>query len=112
MALKTFTWQPTSEASCTTQFRVLKAQFGDGYAQTAADGIHNQSESWTLNFVAQRQQILNIKTFLDAAKGTESFNWTPPLGQAMLVKASDYTVTPKDGDVYGLSVTFEQDVQP
>lgn len=112
MALKTFTWQPTSEASGTTQFRILTAQFGDGYTQTVADGIHNQSESWSLSFVAQRQQILAIKSFLDATKGTASFNWTPPLSSSILVKASEYHITPQGGDVYQLTVTFVQDYQP
>lgn len=110
--MKTFTWTPTNEATGTTRFRVLKAQFGDGYAQTVVDGLNNQSESWPLMFLAKRDTIMAIKTFLDATQGAESFQWTPPLGQSIFVKAGEYSITPKGGDVYSLSVTFEQDFQP
>lgn len=110
--MKTFTWRPTSDATGTTKFRILKAQFGDGYAQTAADGINNKCESWPLTFVAKRDKIIAIKNFLDATNGVESFQWTPPLGQPMSVKVGEYTITPKGADVYCLAVTFEQDFQP
>lgn len=110
--MKTFTWTPTGEATGTTRFRVLKAQFGDGYAQTTVDGLNNKSESWPLTFLAKHDKIIAIKMFLDATKGVQSFQWTPPLGKPLLVKASEYSITPKGSDVYSLSVTFEQDFQP
>ncbi|PRC93094.1 phage tail protein [Solimicrobium silvestre] len=110
--MKTFTWKPISETTGSTQFRVLKAPFGDGYAQTAADGINNKSESWPLSFIAKSNVIIEIKAFLDSLKGAQSFQWTPPLSKSILVQAGDYQITPNGGDVWTLTVTFEQSFQP
>jgi len=40
---ETFTWSPRVDPEGTSTFRVLRAQFGDGYAQEAGDGIHNET---------------------------------------------------------------------
>ena len=42
MAVEIFNWSPRINPQGRTKFRVLSAQFGDGYGQTAADGINNK----------------------------------------------------------------------
>jgi phage-related protein len=112
MAKPIFTWLPKNDATGTAKFNVLSAQFGDGYKQTAENGINNRSESWPLIFVGNKVRIMAIKGFLDSQKGAKSFYWTPPLSDKILVKAGDYSATPNGGGVYTLTVTFEQDFQP
>ncbi|MFJ2989950.1 phage tail protein [Collimonas sp. NPDC087041] len=111
MAKKVFTWLPKNEATGTTKFDVLTARFGDGYKQTAENGINNRSESWPLTFVGNKARIMAIMNFLDSCSGARSFLWTPPLSEQILVKAGGYTRTPNGGGVYTLTVTFEQDFQ-
>jgi len=112
MAKHVFVWSPKINATGTTKFDVLVAPFGDGYKQTAANGINNRTESWPLTFVGDEEKIKAIKRFLDARQGAESFWWTPPLSDPILVKAGEYATTPNGGGVYTLTVTFEQDFQP
>lgn len=57
--------------------RVLKAEFGDGYAQRAADGINNNplesAPRWTNLTEAEKNTIIN---FFDARAGYEAFLFT------------------------------------
>lgn len=57
--------------------RVLKAQFGDGYLQRAADGMNTMpvtlSLQWTNLILSERDYIIN---FLAARKGYQSFFYT------------------------------------
>ncbi|MCP6536485.1 phage tail protein, partial [Klebsiella pneumoniae] len=51
MAIEIFTWSPRVNPQQTVNFRVRKAQFGDGYAQVSGDGINTRSQDWELSFV-------------------------------------------------------------
>ncbi|MDR0259096.1 MAG: phage tail protein, partial [Comamonas sp.] len=79
---ETFTWCPRIEPQGTVSHRVLSAKFGDGYEQTAADGINTAMQSWPLSFVGRAAVIEPIKSFLDQHGSWQSFLWTPPLGAA------------------------------
>ena len=54
MAVEIFNWSPRINPQGRTKFRVLSAQFGDGYGQTAADGINNKVATWPLHFFKQK----------------------------------------------------------
>lgn len=107
-----FTWKHDAKPSGASTFRVLKAQFGDGYAQTAADGINNKSQSWPLSFTGRATAITPIKAFLDARGGAQSFFWTPPLGVQGYFRCPSYETKHLGGDVWQLSATFEESFQP
>jgi len=57
---------------------VLKAEFGDGYGQRAADGINNNMEKWELSYNelndAEVQVLLN---FFFGLNGVTNFAWQP-----------------------------------
>lgn len=58
--------------------RLLVADFGDGYGQTAPDGINTVVEEWSLSF--DDYPLADIKTitdFLDGLGSAKSFYWTP-----------------------------------
>ena len=111
MATEIFTWAPKIESSGTVKFRVLKAQFGDGYAQTAPDGINNRSGSWPLSFTGAVAKIGEIAAFLDRHAGSRSFFWTPPLGLQGRFKAGEYQPVDHGGGIYTITVTFEESFQ-
>ncbi len=112
MTTQTFTWSPVVEPTGTATYRVLKAQFGDGYAQTAADGINNKSQTWPLQFRGTAAKIAPIRDFLDACSGYQAFFWTPPLGSQGYYKCASYTLKPMGAGKYELAATFEQAFQP
>ncbi|WP_036170342.1 phage tail protein [Massilia sp. 9096] len=109
---QTFTWAPDAKPTGTTTFRVLKAQFGDGYAQTAQDGINNKSESWPVTFTEDVSIVAGIKAFLDALGGAASFQWTPPNSVPGFYKCDSYSMKQVDGAIWQLSATFNQSFQP
>ena len=112
MPLQTFTWCADKEATGTHQFKVRTAQFGDGYAQTAADGINNKSQQWPLTFTKRMAEAEAIKQFFDSHSGSVSFLWKPPLETERLFKVSSYSVNPLGAGWYRISATFEQSFNP
>ncbi|NOK93697.1 phage tail protein, partial [Escherichia coli] len=65
MAIEIFTWSPRVNPQQTVNFRVRKAQFGDGYTQVSGDGINTRSQDWELSFVGTEDYIRPIKQFFD-----------------------------------------------
>lgn len=112
MATETFTWCPLIDPVGDVQHRTLRAQFGDGYAQVAADGINARSESWPLSFVGRLSAIAPIRAFLDRHGGWRAFLWTPPAGQLSQYRAAAYQLRAHGGDIYTLSVTFTEAHKP
>jgi phage-related protein len=73
-----FDWCVT-DASYDLEPTIIKAQFGDGYAQRRAAGINTQARKWSLsmkNIDAATSKA--VDAFLSARNGVEIFNWTPP----------------------------------
>jgi phage-related protein len=112
MTTPTFTWAPTGQPNGTLKFRVRTAQFGDGYSQRVADGINNKISSWPLTFVGKKADMQAIAAFLDERAGWQAFNWTPPAGVQGYYQAGEYNLSPIGGDVYTLTVTFQQVFSP
>lgn len=108
----TFTWKHDARPSGAVTLRTLTAQFGDGYKQTAADGINNKAQSWPLIFTGLSATVTPIKDFLDARMGYQSFFWTPPLGVQGYYKCASYAPRHLGGDLYEIAATFEQSFQP
>jgi len=112
MAYQMFTWCPRIDPTGTHSFRVLSAQFGDGYKQSVGDGINNEVQTWPLQFTGDAAYINGIVSFLRAHRGYLPFQWTPPLGELGLYEAGEFSVTPHGGGKYTLAVTFEQRFAP
>lgn len=109
LKMEKFTFKPLTRPVASIAMRTLVAQFGDGYAQRAGDGINLRSENWPLEFFGCEEEIKGIKDFLDRHNGFKSFLWTPPMGVEMqFVTPEGYTLTPVSGCLYSLNVTFIQ----
>lgn len=119
MALDTFTWNANivSGAAGTKTYKVLTAQFGDGYKQVAAYGINNVSQSWPLTFKALKadnSDLLSLMAFLDSKQGYQAFYWTPPVLGAVqgIYRCSSFQLTGESGEVYTITATFEESFLP
>ena len=112
MSTETFTWVPKVEPVGSVEFRLKTAKFGDGYQQTAADGINNKTQSWPLTFVGDEARIKAIVAFLDRHAGAKAFSWTAPLAGPALYRCKGYQPTPMGAGLYSLTATFEQAFHP
>jgi len=112
MSYLEFTWPLETDPTGEERLRVLTAQFGDGYKQTAGDGINNLVQSWPLQFTGSAAYITEIRDFLRSHGGAKPFLWTPPLGVQGLYDAVDVKVQARGKDWYVLSTTFSQRFAP
>ena len=91
--------------------RVIRCQFGDGYAQTRPDGINNLVDEWDLTFEAlNSSERSSMQTFLDTIGAWDYFTWTP-VGETVSKKfkvVDGYTESPQSGDLYTISFTARQ----
>lgn len=77
----TYTWDTYEGTSGQGAFSTGVAQFGDGYAQDAGNGINNETQTWTHSATDISSDTLDeIIAFLRAHKGYIRFFWTPPNG--------------------------------
>ena len=73
-----FDWCVTS-ANYDLEPKVIKAQFGDGYAQRRPAGINTQAHMWSVEMRNITADIYSAAVaFLEARNGVDVFNWTPP----------------------------------
>lgn len=81
--METFTWTHDRGISAKHTPRVLKAQFGDGYAQRALDGLNAKESTWEVRFANRSTtEATAILDFLDARQGVEAFLFTPTGAEA------------------------------
>ena len=69
---------PTYGAQKTSQPKVRRVQFGDGYEQRLTFGLNQNPKSWSLTWEVSETDADTIETFLDARAAQESFDWTAP----------------------------------
>jgi len=113
MSTQTFTWQPHTNPEGKSTFRVLSAQFGDGYTQEVGDGINTETRSWPLEFVGYAEQIQPIRDFLRQHQGFKPFLWTPPMESApSLFVTRGFSLQHMGGKAFTLKVTFEERFAP
>ena len=106
----TFSWVPTSTSRATSTGLVRRAQFGDGYAQSIADGINPMSRAYDLTFTGSSALISQIAAFLDAHVGV-SFFFAHPIHGTGLYYCDSYSDS-GEGLTYTLTATFQQTFQP
>lgn len=68
---------PDKNHTVSSSHKVLTAKFGDGYEQRIADGINSLKEEYSLSFNTRtKEEIDNIRLFLNDKKGVGSFPYT------------------------------------
>ena len=110
MVTFTPTIAPSYNSNKNKDFRILSAEFGDGYAQRAADGLNYISENWQLSWsLLTEAQADEITDFFDARAGIDAFTWTTPDGDSKNFLVSEYTRVPIANDIYSVSATLDED---
>ena len=68
----------TVEATVSRGLRLQVAQFGDGYNQTALDGLNSQLEKWSIRTAPMsNEEAWGLESWVLRTKGSP-FLWTPP----------------------------------
>jgi phage-related protein len=105
----TFTYTPSYSGSVTHSPQVRSVQFGDGYEQRATFGINTDKRIWNLDFRGKDDTDANaITAFLEARGAVESFDWTPPYGDAGKWVCRSWSRTVISNGLSDISVTFEE----
>lgn len=111
--MATFSIAPDYGSPVEIEPRVLRGQFGDGYAQRTADGINHIAEKWDLTFgVRTPAEADAILTFLRARGGTEAFDWTSPTGTTGRWTCPRWSYVPNNAATNTITARFEQDFSP
>ncbi len=108
-----FPWCPTLSSRRRTRFRVRTVAMGDGYAQKVPEGLHVQANTWDLEFRKSTRELLEIRTFLEAAEGRHFF-WfqDPDTGRFHRVECEEFSNSPQDAPHQGrLSAVFVEVVR-
>lgn len=112
MPLQTFTppVAPSPGTGRTQQIKLLKAEFGDGYTQTALDGLNPIRRSLDLTWeTLTPTQAKTITDFLNARGGTDPF-WYTPSDETAPVKwtCEQWSDKNKKGGFRTITATFVQ----
>lgn len=94
----------------TKKYRIIKAQFGNGYQQRGKDGINNKMASWNVLWEnVTETEMDTIVAALDATNGTTNLTWTPP-DEATDKKwiVSGYNINPLSGSIFTVTASLEQ----
>lgn len=108
-ASETFPAHPPTACTRRSRPRVLKATFGDGYGQRAADGLNPVPRTFEVSWTGYSNALIDeMDDFLEARGGHEAFNWTPPLGggPAGQFTCEDFARSPRVHDWSELTATF------
>lgn len=109
----TFTWVPSHGTQVKRRPRVLKAQFGDGYAQRVGDGINNSPQKWDIRFEdISKADALAIDNYLAGKGGVTKFSWTTPDGVTANFVCEEWSRTFSQENGHQVTATFEQDFAP
>jgi phage-related protein len=73
-------YNPAYSATKTSQPKVQKTKFGDGYEQRVVFGLQQNPKEWQLQYLVSDADATIIEAFLDTQAGQSSFNWTTPEG--------------------------------
>ena len=111
--MATFSYIPSYTATENSAPAVRTVSFNEGYEKRLQFGLQRDPKSWNLSFANRdNTERDNIITFLEARKGTESFDWTPPRGSAGKWVCSDWSI---EIAVFGrttINTTFRQVFEP
>lgn len=97
----------------TTNYRVLQMNFGNGYSQTAPDGINNQVDTWMLTFTNMGlTDYNNLIAFFNTVGSSQPITWQSPVDSvAKLFKVDIQTgvqTTISAGNIFSVSTKLIQ----
>jgi len=66
-------------SNASSKFRMMTAQFGDGYSQRAPDGLNNKIDAWSITYsTLTAAELATVQAFIEIVRSGEYFLFTPP----------------------------------
>lgn len=91
--MENFNWCIRPDYSIESKPRIYKSQFGDGYVQRSAVGIHGLLRKYPVTVKLHKEQAKQVDLFLSKHKGVEPFYFVEPLsGQKKKVVCEHWTI--------------------
>lgn len=86
-------WCPDIALEAGRKWRLDKAQFGDGYAQRALDGINALDQQWRVSWsIRPRDLLLEMDAYLKATKAHSFLFLDPGTGQTFTVLCDEWSL--------------------
>jgi phage-related protein len=104
--MPTFDYCPSVSSSSQEESRVLVTSYGDGYQQRIGDGINIRKRIWNVTFNGTAEYTNEIRDFLRTSNGVDSFDWTPPDGEAGKWICTSWNKTYFSSAVHSIKATF------
>lgn len=76
--MRAFHWKVDPLMEVSSEPRVRRVQFGDGYEQRTADGLNNDLKKYGVTVKVSRDEGKYTEAFLTEHGGHRAFLWTPP----------------------------------
>lgn len=106
--MELFTFKKATQATQRT-YKGLRADFGDGYVQAAADGINPAKSVWEITAYGTKLKMLEITAFLDRHGTWTAFEIETIMGQIRAVRCAEgYRLERIGTDVFTLHVRLEE----
>lgn len=106
-----FTWCANKTSTGQSNASIRRAQFGDGYAQSSANGLNSIRRTWNVEFIGSKARIQEIINFLDSHAG-KSFIWETPFFGDGYFYCDTYNPSANGQRLWSVTATFEQTYQP
>ena len=113
--MATFNFTPSYTAVLTSGGRINKVEYGDGYEQRLAYGLHSSRKSWALTFDQRTNtERDNIRTFLETTvrNGLLNFDWTDPAGTAGKYVCDEFNIEMVSPNRNTITMTFREVFEP
>tara|TARA_Y100001968_G_scaffold294425_1_gene301016 strand:+ start:377 stop:712 length:336 start_codon:yes stop_codon:yes gene_type:complete len=111
--MATFSYTPSFTATENSKPEAQIIKLGDSYEHRISFGLQRDPKSWRLSFANRdNTERDNIISFLEARKGTESFDWTPPRGSAGKYVCSDWNLNITAANFTTITTTFREVFEP
>ncbi len=107
--MKIFNFDVAIGGTSDTKYNIKKVQFGNGYEQRQKQGVTPILETWKVSKTGTKQEIDEVKAFLDEHGGVTAFLWRVTSDEPYKkYVASGYTRTPKGGGVWQISFEMRE----
>lgn len=109
MAVLTFSYTPSYSATESSKPNTRVVRFGDGYEQRLSYGLQNDLKTWQLRFdYRSDDETENIRAFLEARRGVDSFSWTNPYGEVAYYVCEEWSVEHAGCNLNNIQATFRE----
>lgn len=102
-------FSPSAGAQDKPEFKILQAEFGDGYSQSTPAGLNHIRSVLTLTWeLLEAGEKDDMVAFFRRHDGTKPFRYALPGELHRAWTCADYTVTAQGASMFNITATFRQ----